>query len=144
MGATSGRVRCKPENRRRTCRSGLARDEASTSAHKNHHFSDHRNTAYCSEDATCWRSWAATSAQDCPHHSWRPAPRNCRFATAPYNCRHTYATICSMFGLNPAFYRPTAGSQRANAAVDTCPLAQLKLRLERAGKTQDWYQTGIS
>lgn len=41
-------------------------------------------------------------------------------------------------------YCPTAGSQRSNAAVDVCPLAQLKLRLERAGKTQDWYQIGIS
>lgn len=65
-------------------------------------------------------------------------------APPPYNCRHTYATMRPMSGLNPRIYRPTAGSQRANAAVDVRPLAQLKLRLERAGKTQDWYQIGIS
>lgn len=41
----------------------------------------------------------------------------------PYNCRHTYATIRSMSGLNPRIYRPTAGSQHADAAVDVCPLA---------------------
>lgn len=27
----------------------------------------------------------------------------------PYNCRHTYATICSMSGLNPAFIAQQLG-----------------------------------
>lgn len=65
-------------------------------------------------------------------------------APPPYNCRHTYATMRPMSGLNPRIYRPTAGSQHANAAVDVRPLAQLKLRLERAGKAHDGYRIGIS
>lgn len=38
------------------------------------------------------------------HHHWRPTLRELGIRyRAPYNCRHTYATICLMAGLNPAF-----------------------------------------
>ncbi|WP_332308421.1 hypothetical protein [Pseudomonas asplenii] len=62
---------------------------------------------------------------------------------AAYNCHRTYATIDAMSGLNPRIHRPTIGSQPADAAVAPCLLAQLKLRLERAGNIQDWYRIDL-
>lgn len=44
------------------------------------------------------------------HHCWRPALKalGIRYRP-PYNCRHTYATICLMSGLNPAFISQQLG-----------------------------------
>lgn len=38
------------------------------------------------------------------HHQWKPALKALGIRhRPPYNCRHTYATICLMSGMNPAF-----------------------------------------
>ena len=44
------------------------------------------------------------------HHQWRPALEalGIRYRP-PYNCRHTYATICLMSGMNPAFISQQLG-----------------------------------
>lgn len=44
------------------------------------------------------------------HHQWRPTltALGVRYRP-PYNCRHTYATICLMSGLNPAFIAQQLG-----------------------------------
>ncbi|MFK0033002.1 tyrosine-type recombinase/integrase [Pseudomonas monteilii] len=44
------------------------------------------------------------------HHQWRPIIKalGIRYRP-PYNCRHTYATICLMSGLNPAFIAQQLG-----------------------------------
>lgn len=44
------------------------------------------------------------------HHQWRPTLRDqgVRYRP-PYNCRHTYATMCLMSGLNPAFIAQQLG-----------------------------------
>lgn len=44
------------------------------------------------------------------HHQWRPtlATLGVRYRP-PYNCRHTYATICLMSGMNPAFISQQLG-----------------------------------
>ncbi|WP_459205953.1 tyrosine-type recombinase/integrase [Pseudomonas sp. MLB6B] len=44
------------------------------------------------------------------HHQWRPTLKalGVRYRP-PYNCRHTYATICLMSGLNPAFIAQQLG-----------------------------------
>lgn len=44
------------------------------------------------------------------HHQWRPILKDLGIRyRPPYNCRHTYATICLMFGLNPAFIAQQLG-----------------------------------
>jgi integrase len=44
------------------------------------------------------------------HHQWRPVLREMGIRyRPPYNCRHTYATICLMSGLNPAFIAQQLG-----------------------------------
>ena len=44
------------------------------------------------------------------HHQWRPMLRELGIRyRPPYNCRHTYATICLMSGLNPAFIAQQLG-----------------------------------
>lgn len=44
------------------------------------------------------------------HHQWRPPPKTVDIRhRPPYNCRHTYATICVMSGLNPAFIAQQLG-----------------------------------
>jgi integrase len=44
------------------------------------------------------------------HHQWRPILKalGVRYRP-PYNCRHTYATICLMSGMNPAFISQQLG-----------------------------------
>lgn len=44
------------------------------------------------------------------HHQWRPtlSALGIRYRP-PYNCRHTYATICLMSGMNPAFISQQLG-----------------------------------
>ena len=44
------------------------------------------------------------------HHQWRPTLQalGIRYRP-PYNCRHTYATMCLMSGLNPAFIAQQLG-----------------------------------
>lgn len=44
------------------------------------------------------------------HHQWRPTLKalGVRYRP-PYNCRHTYATICLMSGMNPAFIAQQLG-----------------------------------
>ena len=44
------------------------------------------------------------------HHQWRPVLKalGVRYRP-PYNCRHTYATICLMSGMNPAFISQQLG-----------------------------------
>ncbi|WP_244152916.1 site-specific integrase [Pseudomonas peli] len=44
------------------------------------------------------------------HHQWRPTLKalGIRYRP-PYNCRHTYATICLMSGMNPAFISQQLG-----------------------------------
>ncbi|SDQ67941.1 MULTISPECIES: tyrosine-type recombinase/integrase [unclassified Pseudomonas] len=44
------------------------------------------------------------------HHQWRPVLKELGIRyRPPYNCRHTYATICLMSGLNPAFISQQLG-----------------------------------
>lgn len=44
------------------------------------------------------------------HHQWRPILKELGIRyRRPYNCRHTYATICLMSGLNPAFIAQQLG-----------------------------------
>ncbi|SPO69511.1 tyrosine-type recombinase/integrase [Pseudomonas sp. JV241A] len=44
------------------------------------------------------------------HHQWRPILKELGIGyRRPYNCRHTYATICLMSGLNPAFIAQQLG-----------------------------------
>jgi len=43
------------------------------------------------------------------HHPWRPILKGLGPIPPPYNCRHTYATICLMSGLNPAFIAQQLG-----------------------------------
>ncbi len=44
------------------------------------------------------------------HHQWRPVLKDLGIRyRPPYNCRHTYATICLMSGLNPAFISQQLG-----------------------------------
>lgn len=44
------------------------------------------------------------------HHQWRPVLEELGIRyRPPYNCRHTYATICLMSGLNPAFISQQLG-----------------------------------
>jgi integrase len=47
-------------------------------------------------------------------------------ARRQYNCRHTYATMCLMAGMNLGFIANPARSQRANAADDLCPMDQFQ------------------
>lgn len=44
------------------------------------------------------------------HHQWRPVLKalGIRYRP-PYNCRHTYATMCLMSGMNPAFIAQQLG-----------------------------------
>jgi integrase len=44
------------------------------------------------------------------HHQWHPTLKalGIRYRP-PYNCRHTYATICLMSGMNPAFISQQLG-----------------------------------
>ncbi|PTS84259.1 hypothetical protein DBR00_10040 [Pseudomonas sp. HMWF032] len=44
------------------------------------------------------------------HHQWRPALKALGIGyRPPYNCRHTYATMCLMSGMNPAFIAQQLG-----------------------------------
>lgn len=44
------------------------------------------------------------------HHQWRPTLQDLGIRyRPPYNCRHTYATMCLMSGLNPAFIAQQLG-----------------------------------
>ncbi|MFJ3259687.1 tyrosine-type recombinase/integrase [Pseudomonas sp. NPDC086581] len=45
------------------------------------------------------------------HHQWRPTLQalGIRYRR-PYNCRHTYATMCLMSGMNPAFIAQQLGN----------------------------------
>lgn len=44
------------------------------------------------------------------HHRYEPVRKELGIRRRPpYNCRHTYATICSMSGLNPAFISQPLG-----------------------------------
>ena len=44
------------------------------------------------------------------HPQWRPILKGLGIRyRPPYNCRHTYATICLMSGLNPAFIAQQLG-----------------------------------
>ena len=44
-----------------------------------------------------------------PATSMAPPPKDTGDQIPPYNCRHTYATIGSMSGLNPAFIAQQLG-----------------------------------
>ncbi|AZC26769.1 integrase, putative [Pseudomonas sessilinigenes] len=58
----------------------------------------------------------------------------------PYNCRHTYATICSMSGLNPAFIAQQLGhsmqmllstyARWLNSSSDWSELEKLKIGIK--------------
>ncbi|RTY62304.1 hypothetical protein EKA85_25830 [Pseudomonas veronii] len=58
-------------------------------------------------------------ADDRPALQGTPTPKvlNIR-RRPPYNCRHTYATICSMSGMNPAFISQQLG-HRAQMLLST-------------------------
>ncbi|WP_449105478.1 hypothetical protein [Pseudomonas mohnii] len=44
------------------------------------------------------------------HNQWRPALQALTMPyRPPYNCRHTYATICLMSNMNPAFIAQQLG-----------------------------------
>ncbi|MOA40104.1 hypothetical protein D3C78_1619400 [compost metagenome] len=44
------------------------------------------------------------------HKQWGPALKKLTIRyRPPYNCRHTYATICTMSGMNPAFIAQQLG-----------------------------------
>lgn len=45
------------------------------------------------------------------HHQWRPILKGLGIRyRRPYNCRHTYATMCLMSGMNPAFIAQQLGN----------------------------------
>ncbi|MCU9949809.1 site-specific integrase [Pseudomonas sp. PDM13] len=45
------------------------------------------------------------------HHQWRPILKGLGIRyRKPYNCRHTYATMCLMSGMNPAFIAQQLGN----------------------------------
>ncbi|MCY1399787.1 putative defective protein IntQ [compost metagenome] len=45
------------------------------------------------------------------HHQWRPTLKGLGIRyRKPYNCRHTYATMCLMSGMNPAFIAQQLGN----------------------------------
>lgn len=46
-----------------------------------------------------------------PAKQWKPGIKTVGIRyRPPYNCRHTYATICLMSGLNPAFIAQQLGN----------------------------------
>lgn len=72
------------------------------------------------------------------HHQWRPILKELGIRyRRPYNCRHTYATICLMSGLNPAFIAQQLGhsvqmllstyARWINSANDWQELEKLKI-----------------
>lgn len=75
------------------------------------------------------------------HKQWVPVLNDlgirCR---PPYNCRHTYATICSMSGLNPAFIAQQLGhsvqmllstyARWLNSSSDWSELERLKIGIK--------------
>lgn len=72
------------------------------------------------------------------HHQWRPVLKELGIRyRRPYNCRHTYATICLMSGLNPAFIAQQLGhsvqmllstyARWINSANDWQELEKLKI-----------------
>ena len=75
------------------------------------------------------------------HHQWRPVLRalGVRYRP-PYNCRHTYATICLMSGLNPAFIAQQLGhsvqmllstyARWLNSSSDWSELEKLKIGIK--------------
>ncbi len=62
------------------------------------------------------------------HHQWRPALKalGIRYRP-PYNCRHTYATMCLTVRPQPRLYRSAARPLRANADLNIRALDQLNL-----------------
>ena len=56
-----------------------------------------------------------------------------------YNCRHTYATMCLMSGMNPAFIATQLGhgvqtllstyARRINSGTDSCEFGTLEISL---------------
>ena len=53
------------------------------------------------------------------HHQWCPVLKALGVSyRLPYNCRHTYATICAMSGINPAFISQQLG-HRARLLLST-------------------------
>lgn len=62
------------------------------------------------------------------HHQWRPTLQvlGIRYRP-PYNCRHTYATMCLTVRPQPRLYRSAARPLRANADLNIRALDQLNL-----------------
>ncbi|NWB96674.1 tyrosine-type recombinase/integrase [Pseudomonas gingeri] len=75
------------------------------------------------------------------HHQWGPALRELKIRyRPPYNCRHTYATICIMSGMNPAFISQQLGhsvqmllstyARWINSSSDWSELEKLKIGIK--------------
>ncbi|WP_237143009.1 MULTISPECIES: tyrosine-type recombinase/integrase [Pseudomonas] len=75
------------------------------------------------------------------HHQWRPALEKLGIRyRPPYNCRHTYATICIMSGMNPAFISQQLGhsvqmllstyARWINSSSDWSELEKLKIGIK--------------
>lgn len=75
------------------------------------------------------------------HHQWRPALEKLSIRyRPPYNCRHTYATICIMSGMNPAFISQQLGhsvqmllstyARWINSSSDWSELEKLKIGIK--------------
>ena len=82
------------------------------------------------------------------HHQWRPVLKalGVRYRP-PYNCRHTYATICLMSGMNPAFISQQLGhsvqmllstyARWINSSSDWSELEKLKIGIELVSGVPD-------
>lgn len=82
------------------------------------------------------------------HHQWRPVLKalGARYRP-PYNCRHTYATICLMSGMNPAFISQQLGhsvqmllptyARWINSSSDWSELEKLKIGIELVSGAPD-------
>lgn len=75
------------------------------------------------------------------HHQWVPILKDLGIRRRPpYNCRHTYATICLMSGLNPAFIAQQLGhsvhmllstyARWLNSSSDWSELEKLKIGIK--------------
>lgn len=97
-----------------------------------------------------WLSFVIGNYRPIPwlHHQWRPVLKalGVRYRP-PYNCRHTYATICLMSGMNPAFISQQLGhsvqmllptyARWINSSSDWSKLEKLKIGIELVSGSPD-------
>ena len=79
-----------------------------------------------------------------PVRPWGPAVRKLGIRYCPpYNCRHTYATICSMSGMNPAFIAQQLGHSVQMLLSTYARWINSSSDWSELEKTQYGYQIGI-